>query len=83
LRFHDLRHTAATLLLRANVNTKVVPEMRGHSQTGVTMDLYQHVIPTMPQAAPQVFDTLLSAPVAVTSGCQQRLNQSGTASNTS
>jgi integrase len=66
LRFHDLRHTAATLLLGANVNTKVVSEMLGHAQVAVTMDLYQHVTPTMQQAAAQVFDTLLSAPVAVT-----------------
>jgi hypothetical protein len=50
----------------SNVNTKVVSEMLGHSQVGVTMDLYQHVTPTMQEAAAQVFDTLLSAAVAVT-----------------
>jgi integrase len=65
LRFHDLRHTAATLLLEANVNTKVVSEMLGHSQMSVTMDLYQHVTPTMQQRAADAFDDLLSEPLAV------------------
>jgi integrase len=62
LRFHDLRHTAATLLLEANVNTKVVSEMLGHSEISVTMDLYQHVTPTMQQQAADAFDALLSVP---------------------
>jgi integrase len=62
LRFHDLRHTAATLLLEANVNTKVVSEMLGHSQVGVTMDLYQHVTPTMQQQAADTFDGILAGP---------------------
>jgi integrase len=65
IRFHDLRHTAATLLLGQNINTKVVSEMLGHSRVGVTMDLYQHVTPTMQQEAARAFDTLLSDPVAV------------------
>jgi hypothetical protein len=51
IRFHDLRHTAATLLLEKNINVKVVSEMLGHSQVGITMDLYQHVTPTMQQEA--------------------------------
>jgi hypothetical protein len=61
-RFDDLRHTAATLLLEANVNTKVVSEMLGHSQVSVTMDLYQHVTPTMQQKAADAFDDLLADP---------------------
>jgi integrase len=43
IRFHDLRHTAATLMLGANVAVKVVSEVLGHSQTAFTMDRYQHV----------------------------------------
>jgi integrase len=65
LRFHDLRHTAATLLLEANVNTKVVSEMLGHSQVSVTMDPYQHVTRTMQQKAADAFDDRLSEPLAV------------------
>jgi hypothetical protein len=52
-------------VLGQNINTKVASEMLGHSRVGVTMDLYQHVTPTMQQAAPQALDTLLSDPVAV------------------
>jgi len=43
VRFHDLRHTAATLMLSARVDVKVVSEMLGHSQASFTMDRYQHV----------------------------------------
>ncbi|MDQ1503142.1 MAG: integrase, partial [Actinomycetota bacterium] len=47
IRFHDLRHTAATLLLGKGIHPKVVSELLGHSQVGVTLDLYSHVTPTM------------------------------------
>ena len=43
IRFHDLRHTAATLMLNARVDVKVVSEVLGHSQAAFTMDRYQHV----------------------------------------
>jgi integrase len=49
-RFHDLRHTAATLLLAQGIYPKIVSEMLGHSQTAITLDLYSHVTPT--NAAP-------------------------------
>jgi len=62
IRFHDLRHTAATLLLEGNINTKVVSEMLGHTSVGITMDLYQHVTPTMQQVAADAMDGLLAAP---------------------
>ncbi len=51
IRFHDLRHTAATLLLAAKVNPKVVPEMLGHSSVAITLDIYSHVLPDMQQDA--------------------------------
>jgi integrase len=51
VRFHDLRHTAATLLLLQNVNPKVVSEMLGHSSVGITLDIYSHVLPDMQQDA--------------------------------
>ena len=47
LRFHDLRHTCATLLLSHNVNSKIVSEMLGHSSVAITLDTYRHVLPTM------------------------------------
>jgi integrase len=47
IRFHDLRHTAASLLLGAGVHPKIVSEMLGHSSIAVTMDLYSHVNPSM------------------------------------
>nr|WP_238525012.1 tyrosine-type recombinase/integrase [Caldicellulosiruptor owensensis] len=43
IRFHDLRHTHATLLLQAGVNMKVISDRLGHSQISITMDLYSHV----------------------------------------
>jgi integrase len=49
--FHDLRHTAATLLLLQNVNPKVVSEMLGHASVAITLDLYSHVLPDMQQDA--------------------------------
>jgi integrase len=47
IRLHDLRHTAATLLLEAGVPLKVVTERLGHSSTRITSDLYQHASETM------------------------------------
>ena len=51
IRFHDLRHSAATLLLSVGVHPKVVQEILGHSQISVTMDVYSHVLPGMQQDA--------------------------------
>lgn len=61
IRFHDLRHTAATLLLSQNVHPKVVSEMLGHSQIAVTLDLYSHVTPTMQQQATEALEAVLGA----------------------
>nr|WP_242620574.1 tyrosine-type recombinase/integrase [Senegalia massiliensis] len=47
VRFHDLRHTHATMLLKQNVHPKVVQERLGHSSIGITMDTYSHVSPDM------------------------------------
>lgn len=47
IRFHDMRHTSATLDLEANVHPKVVQERLGHSNIAMTLDLYSHVIPGM------------------------------------
>jgi integrase len=59
IRFHDLRHTAATLLLSARVNPKVVSEMLGHASTTITLDIYSHVLPDMQQDAAEAMGHLL------------------------
>ncbi len=47
IRFHDLRHTAATLMLRDGIHPKIVQERLGHAQIYITMDTYSHVLPAM------------------------------------
>jgi integrase len=51
IRFHDLRHTCATLLLLKNVNPKIVSEMLGQSSIAITLDTYSHVLPNMQNEA--------------------------------
>ena len=59
IRFHDLRHTAATLLLGRGVHPKVVAEMLGHSTVAVTLDVYSHVTMTLQQEAAHQLDDIL------------------------
>jgi integrase len=47
IRFHDLRHSAATILLTMGVHPKVVQELLGHSTIRLTMDTYSHVLPSI------------------------------------
>jgi integrase len=47
IRFHDLRHSCATLLLAQGVHPRIVMDLLGHSQIGLTMNTYSHVIPAM------------------------------------
>jgi integrase len=47
IRFHDLRHTFATLMLQNGEHPKVVQEMLGHATISITLDTYSHVLPTM------------------------------------
>ncbi|MGH2732604.1 MAG: tyrosine-type recombinase/integrase [Actinomycetota bacterium] len=47
IRLHDLRHTYATLSLKAGVPSKIVSARLGHASTGITEDIYQHVTPQM------------------------------------
>jgi integrase len=62
--FHGLRHTHATLLLRANVHPKVVSERLGHATVGVTLDTYSHVLPDMQEAAARKLDGVLGPSLA-------------------
>lgn len=64
LRFHDLRHTAATLLLAEGIHPKVVQEMLGHSTISLTLDTYSHVIPDLQREAAEKMQALLQAPRA-------------------
>jgi len=59
VRFHDLRHSSATLLLKAGVHPKVVQERLGHSQIGITMDTYSHCLPSMQKEAAGKLDSML------------------------
>lgn len=59
LRFHDLRHTHATQLLRQGVHPKIVSERLGHSTVGITLDVYSHVLPDMQQEAAKLVDGAL------------------------
>ncbi|HEV2457482.1 MAG TPA: tyrosine-type recombinase/integrase [Ktedonobacterales bacterium] len=59
IRIHDLRHTAATLLLSLHVHPKVVQELLGHSQIGITLDTYSHVLPDLQRDATAAFERLL------------------------
>lgn len=60
IKFHDLRHTAATLMLAAGVHPKVVQERLGHSQIGITMDTYSHCLPTMQRSAVGLVSDMLA-----------------------
>jgi len=59
IRFHDLRHTHATLLLAAGVHPKVVQERLGRSQISLTLDTYSHVIPSLQTEAADQFEAIL------------------------
>jgi integrase len=64
IRLHDLRHTHATLLLKAGVPIKVVSERLGHSTPGFTMATYQHVLPGIQAEAAKTFAALLERPTS-------------------
>jgi integrase len=61
IRFHDLRHTHASLLLQAGVPVKVVSERLGHANAAFTITVYQHVLPGMQADAARAFSRLLEA----------------------
>lgn len=61
VRFHDLRHAHATLMLLQGVHPKVVSERLGHASVGITLDLYSHVLPSMQQDAVRAFDELFAS----------------------
>ena len=60
IRFHDLRHTCATLLLSKDVNAKIVSEMLGHFSISVTMDIYSHLLPDMQEKGARALEEVMS-----------------------
>ena len=60
---HDLRHTHATLALKAGVPVKVVSERLGHATPGFTANTYQHVLPGLQQQAAERLKALLAPAV--------------------
>ena len=58
IRIHDLRHTHATLMLKAGVHPKVVSERLGHANIGITLDIYSHVLPGIQEEAAEKFDRI-------------------------
>src|SRR5581483_7235512 len=59
IRFHDLRHTDATLLLSMGVEMRVIQAILGHSDIATTANIYTHVLPAMQQEAMGKMDSLL------------------------
>jgi len=62
VRWHDLRHAHASLLLRQGVHPKVVSERLGHASVAITLDTYSHVLPGLGAAAAAALDLALAEP---------------------
>ena len=60
IRFHDARHSHASLMLKQGVHPKIVQERLGHASIQMTLDTYSHVAPGLQQAAAESFDKLLN-----------------------
>lgn len=60
IRFHDLRHSSATLLLAQGVHPKIVQERLGHADITMTLNRYSHVTPDMQRMAADTLDAALS-----------------------
>jgi integrase len=59
IKFHDLRHTHASLLLKQGIHPKIVSERLGHSSIQMTLDTYTHLLPNMQEAAAAGLDQML------------------------
>ena len=68
IRLHDLRHTHATLLLKAGAHVKVVSERLGHANPAFTIETYQHVLPGMQADAARVFEQLVASSTSTDPG---------------
>lgn len=61
MRFHDLRHAHATLMLQQGIHPKIVSERLGHASIGITLDTYSHVLPSMQAEAAEAVDAIFGA----------------------
>ncbi|MED4005005.1 site-specific integrase [Priestia aryabhattai] len=59
IRFHDLRHTHATILIQQNVNVKLISERLGHSDIETTLNTYSHVLPNMQKSVSDKLDKII------------------------
>lgn len=59
IRFHDLRHTSATLLIAQNVHAKIISERLGHKKISTTMDTYGHALPSVDREASKKMNEIL------------------------
>ena len=60
IRFHDLRHTAASLMLNNGVDVLVASRRLGHAKPSITLDVYGHLIPSSQAGVADVLDRLVS-----------------------
>jgi integrase len=61
MHFHDLRHSAASILLSMGVNIKQIQELLGHSSVTITLDRYSHLLPTMQEGVVNVWKEVFKA----------------------
>jgi len=61
IRLHDLRHSAATLLLSQGVHPRIVQDLLGHSTISLTLDVYSHMLPNLQKEAADKMDAIFSA----------------------
>jgi integrase len=62
IRFHDLRHGCARVLISQGVHPRIVMEIMGHSQISVTMNTYGHVLPETQREAARLLDQVYTEP---------------------
>ena len=74
IRFHDLRHTAASLMLNNGIPVLIVSRRLGHAKPSITLDVYGHLIPSKQEEVVQLMDELLT-PIALP--VAPKLHQSG------
>ena len=68
LRFHDLRHSCASLLVAQGVHPRIVMEILGHSTITLTMNTYSHVLPQNQRDAAALLDQLFAGEQAIAVG---------------
>jgi integrase len=80
IRFHDARHTHASLLLKAGIHPKIVQERLGHANIQTTLNIYSHVMPGMQRRAAEAFEEMISN-YSVHEGLADRISRPDRISN--